>query len=387
MAKAAFAPLPVRGWLVGLTAGKVSDNASYANRYNINGANFNQVFSFRVRIKQEDLSGIRRYPDGDRLVSYDLYDKKSSVASFWLELRMLIPPEEFKIEYKHSVPSDKVRAGWKFHKWGMELDTIEASGSTAAFMHSTQGLTVRDADATLAYREMTHLLQMYRNNGVSLEPNSGVIDTIGEIVLGYDGKLYRGSFNSLNIAESADTPYQFKYDFTFTVRGEYGPKETKVMGHHDVFSSIDRSKFNFGRQQAAFSPELDLNISKMIAGNARTRSEFREGISLFDQKYDLNGNPPPSPLFYKDVVEDRIVDLDVSIPIYPTDGFNGVSTASDLQLQSIISKNSQFYKNYAKGLSLYKASNYIDEIDVEDSPVLGPEELSEDLKDPLEEII
>ena len=108
-----------------------------------------------------------------------------------------------------------------------ELDTLTCSGKTAMFYSST-GLTTDNARDSLGYRNFDSLVQIYRNNGrnyVSRPKNvsplvtggNGIIKSVGRVIIAYDDVIYRGCFDSLSIDENDAQPFNFDFNFQFTV--------------------------------------------------------------------------------------------------------------------------------------------------------------------------
>lgn len=145
-------------------------------------------------------------------------------------LALHIPPSEITFTHNKELTRTKVRGGWVIERWGDTLVSIEASGQTGIFFKGNEGVTRVDAYQTHAYAELMELFQIYKNNGMSYNPDHGTIDTISEVVLSYGGINYRGSFDAFNYSESADRPYGFNYSFVFVARGD--SSEVLVTGHY-----------------------------------------------------------------------------------------------------------------------------------------------------------
>lgn len=149
----------------------------------------------------------------------------------YYNLSLHIPPSEISYTHNKEVTRNKVRVGWLIEKWGDSLISIEASGQTGAFFKGGEGLTRVDAYKTHAYAELMELFQIYKNNGMSYNPEDGTIDTISEVILTYAGQNFRGSFDAFTYSESADKPFAFNYSFVFVARGEKA-QDVVVSGHY-----------------------------------------------------------------------------------------------------------------------------------------------------------
>jgi hypothetical protein len=108
-----------------------------------------------------------------------------------------------------------------------ELDTITCSGETAMF-YVNNGLTTVFRKDSLGYRNFNSLVQIYRNNGrnyVTRPSNnsplvtggSGLIKSVGRVIIAYDDVIYYGSFDSFNYEEVDTKPFNFTFDFQFVV--------------------------------------------------------------------------------------------------------------------------------------------------------------------------
>lgn len=210
-----MATLPVNSWTVEALSNQAIDETSASKRY---GGLYQNVFSFEVRIKQARVSTIENKVESPTKIENTIY-----------RLDMRVPPQEITLNYNQEINRDKVRGGWKVSIWGQQMITIEASGSTGLFFLANEGVTRYNAAYSFAHTELQQLLQIYRNNGMSYDPKYGVIDTVGEVILFYDGHEYRGSFDSFEVTEDAANPFNMRYSFTFTARGD---STTRVFGHY-----------------------------------------------------------------------------------------------------------------------------------------------------------
>jgi hypothetical protein len=140
--------------------------------------------------------------------------------------------------------------------WGEELDTITFAGSTAAFIwdgpgaavpiqgpltqtpdqireinnkymnidnlgtvspigtgqHS--GLTTENRRETTSYDEFRRLMQLMNANAATFD-NFGLVKERLFLELSYAYASYRGYMESLDVVESADSPFRFNYTLTF----------------------------------------------------------------------------------------------------------------------------------------------------------------------------
>jgi hypothetical protein len=156
--------------------------------------------------------------------------------------------------------------GWIEEHWGEELDTITLQGSSAGFIWGgpqaampvspierdgkqyntpvtqsaeqirsvynrymdiqdlgtwspvgpgdNSGLAVGNRRKTLAYEEFKHIIQLMNANAATFDVKGFVKDRL-YIQLSYDYACYRGYFESIDMTESADTPFKFIYTITY----------------------------------------------------------------------------------------------------------------------------------------------------------------------------
>ena len=107
-----------------------------------------------------------------------------------------------------------------------ELDTMQCSGRTALF-YGTNGLTTENRINSLAYRNFRSLVEVYRNNGRNynstryrdplITGGSGLIKSVGRVIIAYDDIIYKGSFDSFSVSEEEILPFNFQFNFQFTV--------------------------------------------------------------------------------------------------------------------------------------------------------------------------
>lgn len=140
-------------------------------------------------------------------------------------LILLINPTSLEIRFASKITEQRVRwsglsPAYIFHAHHDELDTLSVSGRSAMFM-SDKGITRVNRTNTLAYENIERLVAIYRNNGMNLNSKPGsaakanpcVIDTIGRVIISYNGYVYKGHFVNFSISESEVNP--FNVDFTF----------------------------------------------------------------------------------------------------------------------------------------------------------------------------
>lgn len=157
-------------------------------------------------------------------------DKRTSASGYLSDtdytVRRLAPyslifhvnPSNFDRSFKKTVDREQTRGGWVEFHGGDELDTINVSGVTSAFVDSGGRLVdiSQGRYKSEGWKEYNEFVNLFRNNGSRFDLR-GQIYQVGQVVLSYDTGIYLGLFESLNITESADKPFSYDYDFSFVV--------------------------------------------------------------------------------------------------------------------------------------------------------------------------
>lgn len=168
------------------------------------------------------------------------------------------------------------RNGYKTERWGDELETIHASGTLGGFYTQQTGLTRVNRRETPAYRNFMKLVQIFKNNGALYDtsylgaesaPTSNVkIIDVGAVEILYGQELFRGTFDTFSITESADKPFSLDYEFTFHV-------ETSI-SVYDI--SVQSSALNFPTPTSGLVQGQELNNSVQL-------SQFAAGQLTLEQ--------------------------------------------------------------------------------------------------------
>ena len=157
---------------------------------------------------------------------------------------LLINPSEFVIRYAIKISESRVRwvdasdSGYIFQAHHDELDTISMNGVSALF-YDDGGLTSDNREISLAWENINQLLAIYRNNGLNYnnkitQNNNAMINSVGNVLITYDGCLFKGNFLNFNINENDSKP--FNYDFSF---------EFKVVNVKDTNKLLEEEKPNY----------------------------------------------------------------------------------------------------------------------------------------------
>jgi hypothetical protein len=155
-------------------------------------------------------------------------------------LTLLMNPESLDIKFASKVTEQRVRwidkreSGYILHTHHDELDMMSASGKTALF-YTDRGLTSFDRQDSLAWENIQKFIAIYRNNGINFNSTpgfrgSGVIDSVGRVMITYDGFIYRGSFESLTINETEEKPFNLDFSFDYKI--------TNISGENSLSQTI-----------------------------------------------------------------------------------------------------------------------------------------------------
>jgi len=159
-------------------------------------------------------------------------------------LMLAINPDEFNKSFSKRITQSRKRstsrnAGAYLHNFARdELDVMTCSGTSAMF-YSANGLTVAARKDSLGYRNLKSLIEMYRNNGrnyITRPGNSailsqvnggdGVIKSVGRVIVAYDDVIYRGAFDTFRLEETDQKPFNFTFNFQFTISNTIDVRNT-----------------------------------------------------------------------------------------------------------------------------------------------------------------
>lgn len=184
----------------------------------------------------------------------------------WLsvpDVILLVNPASLEWSLENTVQETRTRGGFMQEFWGSELDTLTASGTTAAAYVASfspslvgppapatpterqgGGLTIRDLRSNSAgYRNLRRLVDVYRSNGIIYGMRAMGNYAVGNgpekpafrkallyggyVSILYDGVTYRGFFENFEIREAGDAPFWLEWNFTFKVESHVG-KDLKM---------------------------------------------------------------------------------------------------------------------------------------------------------------
>lgn len=150
-------------------------------------------------------------------------------------LTMLINPANLDISYTPLITETRTLGGFAHEFWGEQLTTLAATGKTAMFIDSEEGLTNKKSRSTESYQYFMTLLNIYKNNGkgyyktfesTAASANPSKLQSLGIVQMYYDGTQYDGFFESFTYTEDASMPFNLEYSLNF--------KAVKILGQLTV---------------------------------------------------------------------------------------------------------------------------------------------------------
>lgn len=140
--------------------------------------------------------------------------------------RFLINPETVQINRTTIDQQTLTRGGWQFGVWGEDVLSISLQGETAG-QYFAQGLTDQFHQFTQSYRNLQQLLMVFENNGYFFEGEEvgqgplaadftrRRIKMHQDVELTVGNYIWSGMFDSMDITNSADGPYNYGFSMQF----------------------------------------------------------------------------------------------------------------------------------------------------------------------------
>lgn len=167
---------------------------------------------------------------GIRPVVFDILgpDLVTSILPEGLRLVLHVNPSSISMSYAKQIERIQTKGGWVEQHWGEAARSLSLNMATGGFKRLFSGLsnvtgggqdTGGTRRETIAYDKYLDMLALFHNNG-SIYDTSGQIAFQGIIKVSFDGGVYLGWFQSFNVTEAAEKPYQFDLTAEFTVAHE-----------------------------------------------------------------------------------------------------------------------------------------------------------------------
>lgn len=165
---------------------------------------------------------------GVRPVIFDVLgpDKTTSLLPYGIKLVLHVNPKSMNVKYQRKVERMQTRGGFVEQHWGDDTQGISFENATGAFMRLYSGLSNVTNPAYGGSRRETMAYDSYLDMLALFHSNASVYDSLGQVALqGYikvtfDGGVYLGWFDTFNVTESADQPYQFTFTMEFIIAKE-----------------------------------------------------------------------------------------------------------------------------------------------------------------------
>ena len=125
-------------------------------------------------------------------------------------------PTSIDESYAKLITRQFTRGGQVEFHWGEELDSFSCSLSTGMFLTTSNGISVLNRKASIAYQKYIELISIYRNNALIYDSKGNIIFT-GSIRMHFDGSIFKGYFESLVITENSENSFTFEVAFEFKV--------------------------------------------------------------------------------------------------------------------------------------------------------------------------
>lgn len=179
---------------------------------------------------------------GKRPVVFDIIgpDRVTSLLPPDLKMVLHVNPQSMSFTYAKTISRQQTMRGFVEYHWGSNPTEITFSMATGGFVRLYSGLsnvtgpTPSNGDLpknmqavstggtrreTIAYDKYLDMLALFHNNG-AIYDSRGTIAFQGQILCTYDGGSWWGWFTTFSVEESAEKPYQFTLNASFTVERE-----------------------------------------------------------------------------------------------------------------------------------------------------------------------
>lgn len=167
---------------------------------------------------------------GVRPVVFDILapDQETSILPDNLKMVLHVNPTSLNFSYEKIIERIQTKGGYVEQHWGDGARTISFNMVTGGFMRLRTGLsnvtgggwdTGGTRRETIAYDKYLDMLALFHNNG-SIYDTTGSIVFQGILKVTFDGGVYLGWFQSFQVSESAEKPYQFELTAEFMISHE-----------------------------------------------------------------------------------------------------------------------------------------------------------------------
>jgi hypothetical protein len=174
----------------------------------------------------------------------DGVDIPSPSGGYIKSLKLSMSPDTLSTSHSKVVNRYQTLTRWVEEHWGDEIDGLSFSGTTFGFLTKDGYLLTPDRRDTAAYKELQHLVDIYKLNGgvyqeanrfgekrsyrtfyapdradpvrqLVAHPRAGMLRTRLYVKLAFDFAEFIGYFESFTVDEDADHPLSLKYSVSF----------------------------------------------------------------------------------------------------------------------------------------------------------------------------
>jgi hypothetical protein len=214
--------------------------------------------------------------------------------------RFLINPATVQVSRTTLDEQALTRAGWQMGVWGEDMIQITMAGQTAA-QYFALGLTDEFQPYTESFRNFEQLQLVFENNGywfegeqlgdgaLSADFTRRRIKMHSDVELVVGNFVWYGMFDSFSFQQSAETPYNLDFNFTFIAWKERyrptSPYNNLIM--NDVYRGHDFSQWeqtatstqgsnpaNSGANTASLPPNTPANLPALPASSPMIANGF-----------------------------------------------------------------------------------------------------------------
>lgn len=193
-----------------------------------------------------------------------------------------VNPSNFAESFNQKVERIQTRGGYVEQHWGHELGEITAESSTGSFMNLYTGLSSVLRQRTIAWDRFQDMYDLFRNNGSLYDP-FGAIVLQGSVLLMYDRGTYVGTFRSFSFEETDESPFAFRFDWTFKVENtlyQIPDNASPIQLRAPAFQSQNQTNADLaglppGQTQAERSAALQGDPNAVLAAQA---ADFRQQL-------------------------------------------------------------------------------------------------------------
>lgn len=186
-------------------------------------------------------------PSAKLLTQYQAFQQSFQNLNFILGqvrnpvVQLYMNPSSIKINKKVLLDKKQTRGGFVVQFWGHDLEEIQVTAATAYFELSKEPLAAFELLKRQVYQGRFSDTQPFRGSPI--------------ISMLFESQVLNGYFNDFNWTVTAKQPFQFEYDFRFTVTQNLsfsvGNNLTNAVS--DVVNAVRKGSFNINTNRSDVS--------------------------------------------------------------------------------------------------------------------------------------